>query len=54
MIYLFFYCSLRLFQLNLGSPKRLQELEPDTWEYWKRLRKENIWRFNRLHKGKKF
>ncbi|XP_040896543.1 39S ribosomal protein L54, mitochondrial [Toxotes jaculatrix] len=42
-----------LFQLNLGPPKKLQELEPDTWEYWKRLRKENILRFNRLHKGKK-
>ncbi|KAF3690956.1 39S ribosomal protein L54, mitochondrial [Channa argus] len=43
-----------LFQLNLGSPKKLHELESDSWEYWKRLRKENIWRFNRLHKGKKF
>lgn len=43
-----------LFQLNLGPPKKLPELEPDTWEYWQRLRKENIWRFNRLHKGKKF
>ncbi|XP_044055899.1 39S ribosomal protein L54, mitochondrial [Siniperca chuatsi] len=43
-----------LFQLNLGTPQKLHELESDTWEYWKRLRKENIWRFNRLHKGKKF
>ncbi|XP_034386781.1 39S ribosomal protein L54, mitochondrial [Cyclopterus lumpus] len=43
-----------LFQLNLGMPKKLPELESDTWEYWKRLRKENIWRFNKLHKGKKF
>ncbi|XP_022615300.1 39S ribosomal protein L54, mitochondrial [Seriola dumerili] len=43
-----------LFELNLGAPKNLQELEPESWEYWKRLRKENIWRFNRLHKGKKF
>lgn len=43
-----------LFQLNLGTPKKLPELESDTWEYWKRLRKENIWRFNKLHKGKKF
>ncbi|AWP11057.1 putative 39S ribosomal protein L54 mitochondrial-like [Scophthalmus maximus] len=43
-----------LFKLNLGEPKKLHELEPDTWEYWKRLRKENIWRSNRLHKGKKF
>ncbi|KAG7230800.1 hypothetical protein INR49_019614 [Caranx melampygus] len=43
-----------LFQLNLGEAKKLHELESDSWEYWKRLRKENIWRFNRLHKGKKF
>ncbi|XP_038571915.1 39S ribosomal protein L54, mitochondrial [Micropterus salmoides] len=43
-----------LFQLNLGPPQKLHELESDTREYWKRLRKENIWRFNRLHKGKKF
>ncbi|XP_029938879.1 large ribosomal subunit protein mL54 [Salarias fasciatus] len=42
-----------LFQLNLGLPKKLHELESDTWEYWKRLRKENIWRYNRLNKGKK-
>ncbi|XP_047231610.1 39S ribosomal protein L54, mitochondrial [Girardinichthys multiradiatus] len=42
-----------LFQMNLGKAKKLHELEPDTWEYWKRLRKENIWRYNRLHKGKK-
>uniref|UniRef100_A0A674N427 Large ribosomal subunit protein mL54 n=1 Tax=Takifugu rubripes TaxID=31033 RepID=A0A674N427_TAKRU len=43
-----------LFQLNLGAVKKLHELDADTWEYWKRLRKENMWRFNRLHKGKKF
>ncbi|XP_041647734.1 39S ribosomal protein L54, mitochondrial [Cheilinus undulatus] len=43
-----------LFQLNLGPPKKLNELESDSREYWKRLRKENIWRHNKLHKGKKF
>uniref|UniRef100_A0A3Q3X7D4 Large ribosomal subunit protein mL54 n=1 Tax=Mola mola TaxID=94237 RepID=A0A3Q3X7D4_MOLML len=43
-----------LFQLNLGAPQKLHELDWDTWKYWQRLRKENIWRFNRLHKGKKF
>ncbi|XP_035508934.1 39S ribosomal protein L54, mitochondrial [Morone saxatilis] len=43
-----------LYQLNLGEVKKLNELSSDTWEYWKRLRKENIWRHNRLHKGKKF
>ncbi|XP_068599913.1 large ribosomal subunit protein mL54 [Brachionichthys hirsutus] len=43
-----------LFQLNLGLPKTLQEMDPEDWQYWRRLRKENIWRSNRLHKGKKF
>ncbi|XP_044218284.1 39S ribosomal protein L54, mitochondrial [Thunnus albacares] len=43
-----------LFQLNLGKPKDLHDMESDTWEYWKRLRKGNIWRYNKLHKGKKF
>nr|XP_057930325.1 large ribosomal subunit protein mL54 [Doryrhamphus excisus] len=43
-----------LFHLNLGPPPALHELEEESWEYWKRLRKENIWRHNRLSKGKKF
>ncbi|XP_040039639.2 large ribosomal subunit protein mL54 [Gasterosteus aculeatus] len=43
-----------LFQMNLGKPQKLQELDSETWEYWKRLRKEKIWHSNRLHKGKKF
>ncbi|KAM9832169.1 large ribosomal subunit protein mL54 [Neosynchiropus ocellatus] len=43
-----------LFQLNFGEIKKLNELEPESWEYWKRLRKESIWRSNRLGKGKKF
>ncbi|PWA20934.1 39S ribosomal protein L54, mitochondrial [Gambusia affinis] len=42
-----------LFQLNLGKAKKLHELETDTWQYWKRLRKENMWRNNKLRKGKK-
>ncbi|XP_041913468.1 39S ribosomal protein L54, mitochondrial [Alosa sapidissima] len=42
-----------LFQLNLGPPKKLPELDPDSRQYWKILRKEHMWRFNRLHKGKK-
>ncbi|XP_051930862.1 39S ribosomal protein L54, mitochondrial [Hippocampus zosterae] len=43
-----------LFQLNLEAPYMLHELEEDSWDYWKRLRKENIWRHNKLRKGKKF
>uniref|UniRef100_A0A6I8N4I0 Large ribosomal subunit protein mL54 n=1 Tax=Ornithorhynchus anatinus TaxID=9258 RepID=A0A6I8N4I0_ORNAN len=43
-----------LFQMDLGSPKKLEELDPETKYYWRRLRKENIWRHNRLSKNKKF
>ncbi|KAL1023100.1 hypothetical protein UPYG_G00036410 [Umbra pygmaea] len=42
-----------LFQLHLGPPKKVHELEPESRDYWKVLRKEHMWRFNRLHKGKK-
>ncbi|KAL2089817.1 hypothetical protein ACEWY4_014505 [Coilia grayii] len=42
-----------LFQLSLGPPKKLSDLDPDSREYWKLLRKEHMWRFNRLHKGRK-
>ncbi|XP_062411940.1 large ribosomal subunit protein mL54 [Sardina pilchardus] len=42
-----------LFQLNLGPPKKLSEVDPESREYWKILRKEHMWRFNRLNKGKK-
>ncbi|KAM9849221.1 large ribosomal subunit protein mL54 [Aulostomus maculatus] len=43
-----------LFQLNLGPVKKLKELDQDTWGYWRRLRKEHIWRSNKLSKTKKF
>ncbi|XP_066503590.1 large ribosomal subunit protein mL54 isoform X2 [Hoplias malabaricus] len=42
-----------LFQLDLGPTKKLGELDPESHEYWKMLRKEHMWRFNRLHKGKR-
>ncbi|XP_064808342.1 large ribosomal subunit protein mL54 [Oncorhynchus masou masou] len=42
-----------LFRLQLGPPKNIHELESDSHEYWKVLRKEHMLRFNRLHKGKK-
>lgn len=42
-----------LFQMNLGPPKKLEELEPESREYWRLLRKLNIWRHNRLSKNKK-
>ncbi|XP_077331800.1 large ribosomal subunit protein mL54 isoform X2 [Lithobates pipiens] len=43
-----------LFQLDLGPPKSLEDLSPDTPEYWKLLRKLHMWRNNRLAKVKKF
>ncbi|XP_001373847.1 39S ribosomal protein L54, mitochondrial [Monodelphis domestica] len=42
-----------LFEMNLGPPKTLEELDPESHEYWRLLRKQNIWRNNRLHKNKK-
>lgn len=32
----------RLFQLQLGPLKNIYELEPDSCEYWKVLRKEHV------------
>ncbi|XP_068942943.1 large ribosomal subunit protein mL54 [Petaurus breviceps papuanus] len=42
-----------LFEMNLGPPKTLEELDPESREYWRLLRKQNIWRHNKLHKNKK-
>ncbi|NXI37367.1 RM54 protein, partial [Galbula dea] len=42
-----------LFKIDLGPPKKLEELDPDSIEYWRRLRKYNTWHRNRLKKGKK-
>ena len=46
--------SIRLFQMNVGPPKKLEELDPETREYWRLLRKHYIWRHNRLSKNQKF
>ncbi|NXX01038.1 39S ribosomal protein L54, mitochondrial [Rissa tridactyla] len=42
-----------LFKIHLGPPKKLEELDPESMEYWRRLRKYNTWQRNRLKKGKK-
>lgn len=44
----------RLFQVNVGPPRKLEELDPESREYWRLLRKHNIWRHNRLSKNRKF
>ncbi|XP_008835278.1 39S ribosomal protein L54, mitochondrial [Nannospalax galili] len=42
-----------LFQMNVGPPKKLEELDPGSREYWRLLRKQNIWRHNRLSKSQR-
>ncbi|XP_069505525.1 large ribosomal subunit protein mL54 [Ambystoma mexicanum] len=43
-----------LFQVHLGPPLTLQELDPETPQYWRLLRKHQIWHNNKLSKNKKF
>ncbi|XP_077716626.1 large ribosomal subunit protein mL54 [Canis aureus] len=43
-----------LFQMNVGPPKKLEELDPESREYWRLLRKQNIWRHNRLSRSRRF
>lgn len=43
----------RLFEMNVGPPKKLEELDPESREYWRLLRKHNIWRHNRLSRNKR-
>lgn len=43
-----------LWDLHIGPPKQLEELDPSTIQYWRKLRKLNMKRNNRLAKLKKF
>ncbi|XP_067410278.1 large ribosomal subunit protein mL54 [Emydura macquarii macquarii] len=43
-----------LFQMHLGPPKKLEELDPETPQYWRHLRKQNTKLRNKLSKNKKF
>ncbi|KAM4658339.1 large ribosomal subunit protein mL54 [Amazona ochrocephala] len=42
-----------LFKIHLGPPKKLEELDPDSIQYWRRLRKYNTWQRNKLKKCRK-
>lgn len=43
-----------LWDIHIGPPKKLDELEEDSLQYWRKLRKINMKRNNRLAKLKKF
>ncbi|XP_048353563.1 39S ribosomal protein L54, mitochondrial [Sphaerodactylus townsendi] len=43
-----------LFQMDLGPPKKLEDLDPDTMEYWRFLRKVNQKRRLKLLKIRPF
>ena len=43
-----------LWTLRTGKVPPLEELDPESMEYWSRLRKMYRQRYNTLHKGKKF
>ncbi|XP_053144508.1 39S ribosomal protein L54, mitochondrial-like isoform X4 [Hemicordylus capensis] len=43
-----------LFQMDLGPPKKLEELDPDTLGYWRRLRKLDTIQWNKIRKERSF
>ncbi|XP_038060006.1 39S ribosomal protein L54, mitochondrial-like [Patiria miniata] len=43
-----------LWDLHIGPPPTLEELSPDTPQYWRKLRKMHMRRNNRLAQTKKF
>ncbi|XP_061409397.1 large ribosomal subunit protein mL54 [Lethenteron reissneri] len=42
-----------LFELNVGPPLKLDEVEPDSMEYFRLLRKQHMWRVNKLSRHKR-
>ncbi|XP_032809528.1 large ribosomal subunit protein mL54 [Petromyzon marinus] len=42
-----------LFELNVGPPLTLEEVEPDSMEYFRLLRKQHMWRVNKLSRHKR-
>ncbi|XP_019406223.1 PREDICTED: 39S ribosomal protein L54, mitochondrial [Crocodylus porosus] len=43
-----------LFQMYIGPPKKLEELDPETPEYWRLLQRLNTQHRNKLRKNRKF
>ncbi|XP_060641733.2 large ribosomal subunit protein mL54 [Anolis sagrei] len=43
-----------LFQMHIGPPKKLEELDPDTLEYWRLLRRQTIRQRNKVGKTRPF
>ncbi|XP_008122902.2 large ribosomal subunit protein mL54 [Anolis carolinensis] len=43
-----------LFQMHIGPPKKLEELDPETMEYWRHLRRQTTRQRNKLRKGRPF
>lgn len=43
-----------LFKMRFGKAPALEELDPNTKQYWRRLRKEALQRNNKLAKLKRF
>lgn len=43
-----------LFKINVGKPPALEELDPNTKQYWRRLRKEALKRNQQLAKLRRF
>ncbi|XP_075216026.1 mitochondrial ribosomal protein L54 [Lycorma delicatula] len=43
-----------LWNLHIGKPKTLEELDPETLQYWRKLRKMGMKKNNRLRSLRKF
>ncbi|CAM4507319.1 unnamed protein product [Lepidochelys olivacea] len=48
------YIYLPFIGVHLSPSKKLEELDPEMPQYWRLLRKHNIWCRNNLSKSKKF
>ncbi|XP_072213380.1 large ribosomal subunit protein mL54 [Excalfactoria chinensis] len=42
-----------LFEMHLGPPKKLEEMDPESLQYWRRLRKYNSWQRNKMKKSRR-